>query len=137
MPTGDGFIYRGPSTQFSDTWEQNERTFLRKIFERYDIFLNVGAHYGYYCCMARKAGLEVIAIEPLIANFKTLLNNLLLNDLHSECTLINAAAGQRPHVSFIGGAFSTASMLNSHQHDKLLTQAVPIITIDTLCVDQA
>ena len=135
MPTGDGFIYRGPSTQFSDTWEQNERTFLRKIFERYDIFLNVGAHYGYYCCMARKAGLEVIAIEPLIANFKTLLNNLLLNDLHSECTLINAAAGQRPHISFIGGAFSTASMLNSHQHDKLLTQAVPIITIDTLAVD--
>ena len=26
-------------------------------------------------------------------------------------------------------------MLNSHQHDKLLTQAVPIITIDTLAVD--
>ena len=83
----------------------------------------------------KKAGLEVIAIEPLIANFKMLLNNLLLNDLHSECTLINAATGQRPHVSFISGAFSTASMLNSHQHDKLLTQAVPIITIDTLAVD--
>ncbi len=132
IKTPEGFLYKGPSTQKSENWERFEREFLIKIFANYELFLNVGAHYGYYCCMARQAGLKIIAFEPLVVNFKMLLDNLKVNNFEENCTLINAAAGKKPTISQISGVFSTATMLKNTGNDESLSQTIPVVPIDAV-----
>lgn len=45
-------------------FEPDETTLFKDIFKGIDIFVDVGANIGFYSCMARAAGLHVIAIEP-------------------------------------------------------------------------
>lgn len=132
VKTPEGFLYKGPASQKSENWERYERVFLKKIFSNYELFLNVGAHYGYYCCMARQAGLKIIAFEPLVVNFKMLLDNLKVNNFEDNCTLINAAAGKEPTISQISGVFSTATMLKNAGNDASLSQTVPVVPIDAV-----
>jgi len=132
IKTPEGFLYKGPGTQKSENWERFEREFLKKIFANYELFLNVGAHYGYYCCMARQAGLKLIAFEPLVVNFKMLLDNLKVNNFEENCILINAAAGKKPTISQISGVFSTATMLENSGNDESLSQTIPIVPIDAV-----
>ena len=130
--TSDGFLYKGPTTQKSESWERRERDFLKGIFPNYELFLNVGAHYGYYCCMARQAGLNVVAFEPVCANFKMLLDNLKNNEFEENCILINAAAGRQATIGEISGIFSTATMQKNTNNHESLPQTIPVIPIDTV-----
>tara|TARA_B110001450_G_scaffold230987_1_gene232579 strand:- start:407 stop:1228 length:822 start_codon:yes stop_codon:yes gene_type:complete len=134
--TLDGFLYKGPSIQFNDDWERPERKLLSKILCSYNIFINIGAHYGYYSCMARKAGLDLIALEPLPVNFKMLLDNIKVNGFENNSTLINAAAGSKNCIGEISGAFSTATMLKNNGNHKSLNQFVPVIKLDSICHDK-
>jgi FkbM family methyltransferase len=136
MKTSEGFYYKGPSIQFDANWEKPERIILSKIFSSYEVFVNIGAHYGYYSCMARGAGLEIVAIEPLPINFKMLMDNIKINNFENNCTLINAAVGSSASIGEISGAFSTATMLKENGNHKSLHQFVPVIKLDTIFHDK-
>ena len=135
LKTAEGFLYKGPTIQFDNSWEESEKKLLLRILPSYDIFINIGAHYGYYVCMARKIGLAVIALEPLTINFKMLLENIKANNFGNSCILINAAAGSKSCIGEISGAFSTATMLKGNGNHVSLNQTIPVIKLDNIYND--
>ncbi|MDE1132130.1 MAG: hypothetical protein OSA49_11275 [Ascidiaceihabitans sp.] len=74
--TPHGFEFRGLDEQFGDNWEKAEQALLSTLFLKAQRFVNIGAHYGYYVCLARSFGLPTIAFEPVDANFKMLMANV-------------------------------------------------------------
>ena len=78
--TMDGFQYKGIHSQFEDSWEPLTRA-LVKAFSNYTLsFVNIGAHYGYYACLAAQQGMKVTAFEPIDANYQMLRDNIDTNN---------------------------------------------------------
>jgi FkbM family methyltransferase len=85
----------------SGTWEKPQ---LDKLFglaaeqlrkqKRSAVFLDVGAHWGWYSLLAHKEQLfdEVIAVEPDPTNYGQLQANLVLNDLAGQIRALQLAA---------------------------------------------
>ena len=109
--TMDGFQYKGIHSQFEDSWEPLTRA-LVKAFSNYTLsFVNIGAHYGYYACLAAQQGMKVTAFEPIDANYQMLRDNIDTNNFLYDCRLVHAAVGDRSHLAKIYGAFSGASLI--------------------------
>jgi FkbM family methyltransferase len=75
-------------------WEPNFTTWLERTLEPGDVFIDVGAHVGYFSLLA--SGLvgpqgAVVAIEPLPVSFELLERNIRTNGA-SNVRAINAAA---------------------------------------------
>lgn len=111
LPTADGFLYKGMKAQYSPTWEPLTRQLVRAYSEITPSFVNVGAHYGYYACMAAHLGMRVTAFEPIDANYQMLRDNLEKNDFLDACRIIHGAVGDHSHITKIYGAFSGATLL--------------------------
>ena len=50
--TSMGFKFIGNSLMESGQFEQLESEWVRRIIKDADVFVNVGANVGYYCCIA-------------------------------------------------------------------------------------
>ncbi|MDQ2088471.1 FkbM family methyltransferase [Marimonas arenosa] len=135
--TADGFLYKGIPIQFSADWEARERRLVHKLLSGADRFVNVGAHYGYFTCLARSAGVAAIAFEPIDANFHMLLDNLTQNDFDRGTLLIHAAAGDENAVATITGAFSGATLTANSRKPASLNQKTPVVRIDDVVPDIA
>jgi len=68
---------------FLEEYELRLKIKIKQLIEQYGkgrcLFIDVGAHVGFYTIMVSKLCERVIAIEPNPETFKTLLNNLELN----------------------------------------------------------
>ena len=109
QPLGQQFrLYVTP--RFSWHYEQNEyepytARLLGKFCERASVFVDVGAHYGFFSVLAasRHPKLRVIAAEPARENFDILARNAQLNGLKNVEALnvaVSDRKGKRPfHIS--------------------------------------
>lgn len=73
------------------------RDFIRATLRPGDVFVDGGAHIGYFTCVAAQlvgtAG-RVVAFEPAPETFSVLSQNVALNGLSEQCVLYNAALGR-------------------------------------------
>lgn len=109
--TKEGFKYKGIHSQFDDSWEPLTRALVKAFAAQTSSFVNIGAHYGYYTCLAAHEGMKVTAFEPIDANYQMLRDNVDANNFLDDCRLIHGAVGDRSHLTKIYGAFSGASLL--------------------------
>lgn len=88
----------------SGIWEPQsvERLFTLADRERGDcpdsaVFLDIGAHWGFYALLARSKGWfeRIVAFEPDPANYAQLQANLFLNDASSAIEAMKLAASDR------------------------------------------
>lgn len=57
-------------------WEDWVSSAVYRLLNKDDIFVNVGAHIGYYCMLARFVGVkDIYAYEPNISTYKYLFDN--------------------------------------------------------------
>jgi FkbM family methyltransferase len=137
--TPEGFKFRGPSSQNNPDWDTAERSLLAQLLPCYELFVNVGAHYGYYTVMARHLGLPVVAFEPIDANYKTLLSNLEINGYSDKVTALHAAVGPEAAIAEIRGSFFTATLRTSAGEpatgSRYDVQKTAVIPIDTVMAD--
>lgn len=133
LPTADGFLYKGMKSQFNSSWEPLTRQLVRAFSEINPSFVNVGAHYGYYACMAAHLGMRVTAFEPIDANYQMLRDNLARNDLLDKCRIIHGAVGDHSHIAKIYGAFSGATLLpGKSRKPKSMYQITQIFTLSEI-----
>ena len=76
-------------------FEPQTVNFFIKEFQTASLFVDVGAHHGYFSCLANQLGVpKIISIEPDQLNFKFLRKNLKRNSYIKNSKLINMAVGE-------------------------------------------
>lgn len=126
-----GFGLSGNEIMASGTFEPLETRVIRELLPQIDIFINVGANIGYYCCHALSLGKPTIAVEPIPNNLQYLLNNVKCNGWDKQIEVFPVALGDSHNVLDIWGVGTAASLIkgwgsNSEQYST----RVPILTLD-------
>ncbi len=137
-PAGDGFdMYVTPRfvPVYADGYEVLTTRIVKRLVARKDLFIDVGAHYGYYSLLAAEANpaLRVVAVEPIADNLQVLKKNLALNGLGPDraACLQAAMSSQAGRASFCKSEASDNGSLYPHPSSETLDR----IEVDTTCLD--
>jgi FkbM family methyltransferase len=112
-----GFLFSGRSQYFSKFgYEPYQTELITRLLKHVSLFINIGAHHGYYCCLAIKQGIPVVAFEPHPMNIAMLKKHINANDYMKSFTLFEAAVGaDESRLRFFGSGF-TGSLLKIHKN---------------------
>lgn len=128
-----GFTIAGHADMASGNFEPNETKLFRELLKEVDLFINVGANIGYYCCHALSLNKQVIAIEPIQRNLHYLLRNIDENGWAGQIEIFPLAVGSKTDILKIWGGGTGASLLKGWANipASYFTQ-VPILTLDRI-----
>ena len=113
-----------------ESYEPYTASLVRWLIKPNDIFVDVGAHYGFFSILAAKAvkQVKVIAIEPVEKNIKILKKNFELNNVEGE-VIECVASDTQGSISFhITNASDSCSV---HNHPKATAIKTIILTSNT------
>jgi len=126
-----GFLFSGPQSMVDGTFEPDESLLVKELLERSDALVNVGAHYGYYCCLALQAGKHVVAFEPIKLNVDYLLSNIEANGWSDNAEVFPIAVGAAPGIAEIYGGNTGASLLQGWSGNRQREGTrVPVSSLD-------
>jgi FkbM family methyltransferase len=94
-------------------YEPPTRLLLEKMFQAGDLFIDVGAHWGFYSLQAatHPAGdIQALAFEPDPTNASILFGNVIRNSLDKTVSVVAAACGAAPDIAPL---VSNSSMMHS------------------------
>ncbi len=128
-----GFRFLGESAMSGEEYEPEMTRLCRRLFDEVELFVDVGANIGYYTCLARQAGVRVMAIEPSTANLRFLVANLTANGWY-DVEVWAAAVAAAPGLGDLYGSRGGASLLRGWKPGVAEThrETVPVTTLDTL-----
>jgi len=93
-----GFTHAGNPQMAAGTFEPQETLLVRELLREVDIFVNIGANVGYYCCHALSLGKPVIAVEPIVRNLHYLIRNITENGWAGQADIFPVALGEKTDV---------------------------------------
>lgn len=82
LMTPYGFKLSGEVSMACTDFERDEVEVVCAYLSRTPVCVDVGANVGFYTCLAASRGRYVVAVEPVAANVKVLMNNLMYNGFH-------------------------------------------------------
>lgn len=142
VDTPYGFKLRGSRSVYHlgmqrGTFEEEETALIRQHLSQSDIFIDVGANIGFYTCLARSLGKQVIAIEPSSKNVKHIYGSLLDNNW-KDVEVFPVGLSDHPGHAVLYGASSTgASLVSSWAGaSNRIKRVIPISTLDILLGDR-
>lgn len=113
--------------------EPDETRLVRELLRDVDVFVNIGANVGYYCCHALELGKTIIAIEPVARNVRYLLANIDDNGWGNRAEVFPVALGAESGVQIIWGGGTGASLVeNWASIPTSYRSQVPILTLDRI-----
>lgn len=82
-------------------WEPFETLIFKKFIKKNTIFIDIGAHIGYYSllCASKATKGKIFAFEPVPQNFNLLQKNIILNGLTNIEPIQKAVSNQNNNVS--------------------------------------
>jgi FkbM family methyltransferase len=97
--------------------EYHDMFFLLHFLRKEDLFVDIGANVGSYSVLASAhVGSKVISIEPVPKTFSTLTQNILINQVNGNVTLLNVAAGSKKDTLKFTSSFDTVNhVVASHE----------------------
>jgi FkbM family methyltransferase len=128
-----GFKFVGNESMKKNEFEPNETNNIIQIMQHIDIFVNVGANIGYYCCIALKHQKKVYAFEPIRSNLNILYKNILDNNWEDNIEIHPVALSNKTGIIKIYGSGTGASLIKGwadtpEHHAEFVTTA----TMDNL-----
>ena len=128
-----GFTFQGNPQMASGKFEPEETQVVRSLIPQIDIFINVGANIGYYCCHAHSLGKPVIAIEPITRNVNYLMSNMVNNGWEKNTQIFPIALGAHTDIMSIWGTDTGASLIPGWAGiPKDYVRKVPVLTLDNV-----
>ena len=112
-----GFQLMGHEVFRTGAFERETVELVKSYLPKVDIFLDIGANIGYYTCLARSMDTQVLAIEPLADNLRTLYQNIEVNNW-LDVEVWPVALGDTPGMAKIYGKGTAASLIKYREHDK-------------------
>ena len=114
--------------------DRAERACFAAEARRADVCIDVGAHVGYFTCIACHAGTPTLAIEPCRDNLAVLKRNIALNEF-ANVEVWPVALGAKPGLAPIYG-YSNIASLFSTWNVAVQTDTVAVSTLDLLLGDR-
>jgi FkbM family methyltransferase len=131
--TSMGFKFIGDRSMEQGIFEPEETKIAAKLFPQVDVFINVGANIGYYCCQALRYGKHTVAFEPIEFNLRYLYKNIKANHWEKMIEVFPIALSDKISIIEIFGGGTGASLVKgwagtSEQYVTL----VPTSTMDNI-----
>ncbi|XP_052774329.1 uncharacterized protein LOC128212956 [Mya arenaria] len=125
------------------TWEEDLLNQTAMLVQRYEnlVFLDIGSNIGVYSLFIASLGVEVIAVEPVVANLVLLYKSVKAGRFRKNVTLVNNAVSDKYEQLFmdipegnIGGAHFA---VNDNQDQKAHSSSINTIDncIETIMLD--
>lgn len=125
-----GFKLGGNLQMQEGTFEPESVVIIRKLLQKADVFIDIGANIGYYTCIAQTMGKYTISVEPLSQNLAYLYANLMANAWHNV-EVLPVALGSEVGIATLYGASTGASLVKGWANmSPLLQNTVPVTTLD-------
>jgi FkbM family methyltransferase len=117
---------------FANPPDYYQMTFLRRMMQPGDVFVDVGANVGSYSLLAAEAGASVIAIEPSTDNFKRLCENVRLNGYGDLISCRRAAAGVERGETFLTVGLDSWNYViePSWREASVPTERIKVVPVD-------
>lgn len=115
-------------------FEPEETRILQHLLREADVFIDIGANVGYYCCLALQHGKHVVAFEPQRQNLSCLYYNLTANGWASRAEVFPIALGAEPALlPLFGASGPSASLVRDWAgYSPRFSQTVPVNTLDNI-----
>lgn len=127
-----GFTLVGSRVMASGEYEPTITAHIRRLLKDVDVFVNVGANIGYYCCHALSMGKTVIAFEPIPKNHKYLCLNIMNNGWQGV-EVYPIALSSKVGVTKIYGSNTSASLVKGWAGvPEHYVNYVPTSTLDVI-----
>lgn len=127
----DGFTFSGgDKVMAKGGHEPFESDLVRKILREVQVFVNIGAHHGYYSCLALSSNTETIAYEPEATNIMIIEKHIKANEFNDRFNLHTCAVGSQSSELVLYGGGDTGSLLSNFNNIKYQQQTVSVVTLD-------
>jgi len=131
-----GFRFGGHQAMEDGTFEPYEAGVIAAFCSPGTVFVDVGANYGFFACLARQRGASVIAIEPVQSNLEILYRNLTVNGWN-DIEVFPLGLAAKPGISTIYGAGTGASMVPRWSGlSEAWKSAIAVSTLDIVLSDR-
>jgi FkbM family methyltransferase len=131
MTGATGNIYCGLH-EFADM------AFVTHLLRPNDLFVDIGANVGVYTILAcAVAGSRGIAIEPVPATFKRLIDNVCLNHIQHRTTCCNIALGEQPGIVRFTSARDTTNHVVAANEGVSDAIEVAVSTLDSIAAAES
>jgi FkbM family methyltransferase len=127
-----GFRFAAENAQMSvGEFEPEETALVLALLDDADVFLNIGANVGYYCCMALNRGRQCIAVEPIHDNLQLLQKNIVANSWDRGVKVFPVAASDQDGIVKIYGEATGASLVEGWA-GSFDARYVPALKLDSM-----
>jgi len=130
-----GFKMSGLSAMECGKFEPDETSLTMTLLKGVDVFVNAGANTGYYVCLARKMGVNVIAFEPLDRNVQILQRNILANGW-DDVEIHPVGLGDSVALLKLYGGGTGASLVEGWAGADNNYRIVPVNKMDNILADR-
>lgn len=127
-----GFDFIGTAAMQDGTFEPEETHIINSELADCDVFIDIGANVGYFTCLARSRGKNVIAVEPLADNLNFLYANLRNNDW-SDVEVFPLGLAEKPGIAEIYGGGTGASLISGWAgNSDIWKRTIALSTLDVI-----
>ena len=131
--SSNGFLFSGIQSYIDGTWEPGTTKVFKKLLDSVSVFVNVGAHHGYFCCIALRNSVETIAFEPEKSNCVMLRKHILANKFSNNFQLYEAAVGSKTsEMKFFGGGDTGTLVVPNPRAPKAQINSVKVVKLDNI-----
>lgn len=106
-----GFKFAGNLSMEQGSFESEEVAIAKRLLRNVEVFINVGANIGYYCCYALQSGKYTVAFEPIEKNVRGLCKNIQANRWGSNIEIFPIALSNDVSIVEIFGQDTGASLI--------------------------
>ena len=138
VPFGDDFsIYVNPRVVpfYKNGYERLSTRIFKNFVKHCDMFVDIGANYGYYSLLAGTSNktIKIIAIEPIEENFQVLNKNLRYNNINEDrCHCIQSAiTSASGKIKFYKSAAADNCSAIRHPNSKTIAE----LDVDAMTLD--
>lgn len=113
-------------------FEPCETELVRDWLGRIDVFVDAGAHVGFFTCLAAAQGVRTVSIEPLIENLENLYVNLHINGLMGA-EVFPLGLAETPGLRPLFGTSTGASLIPGWSStSKQWSRTIAVNTLDNI-----
>lgn len=128
-----GFKFSGNMMMVDGTFEEVETSISQKFLKQTEVFINIGANVGYYCCHALNLGVHTLAFEPIALNQKYLIKNIKENFWQDNIEFFPIALSDKTGLIDIYGSGTAASLIHGWAGvESAVKQTVAVSTLDSI-----